>query len=393
MKIAFGVEHFDSARGGAERYVWDFTQWLVGRGHALTVYAAGTPGTMEGVESVRLDCASGARSPQECFAASFAQALKIRSFDVVQGFNHVWPGDVLMLHGGVHPAFEQYNALSTPTQPGRMLKRLSQRLLPKYRALRRNERMQFAGETTQFVAVSQRVADDMVRYYPQVRSRIHVIHPGISGEVFGASALSGIGRDLRAEYAVSDETIVFLFAAHNFRLKGLHDLIRAFPGVRERLGSAVELWVAGRGHAGAYRRLTRRLGVEGQVRFIGSAEDMRRVYRAADVLAHPSYYDTFGGVVLEAMACGLPVAVSRNCGVADLVEDGRSGVLFDMPSPSPVLTQALCRVAEPSFRRLAAELNPTIAASHPMNAHFERMEELYRSLAGHSPDLGCRLIR
>ncbi|MDD4736812.1 MAG: glycosyltransferase, partial [Kiritimatiellae bacterium] len=222
MKIAFGVEHFDSSRGGAERYVWDFARWLVQRGHALTVYASGMPCSMEGVETVRLDGAGRHGSPQERLAASFAEALKTRSFDVVQGFNHVWPGDVLMLHGGVHPAFEEYNALSVPTRAGRMLKALSQRVLPKYRALRRNERMQFGGNSTHFVAVSQRVADDMVRYYPAARGRIHVIHPGIQEAGFGASPALETGRELRVARGVSDETIVYLFVAHNFRLKGLH---------------------------------------------------------------------------------------------------------------------------------------------------------------------------
>lgn len=380
MNIAFGVEHFDPSRGGAERYVWTFAQWLVQRGHRLTVFTTGTPSTMEGVETVVLAAPRRAASLQEGFAEVFSAALRERSFNVVQGFNHVWPGDVLMLHGGVHPAFEHYNALSAPTRTGRFLKALCYRVAPKYRALRRNERQQFAGATTHFVAVSQRVADDMLRYYPAVRGRVHVIHPGIRDDHYSASVLSGIGRGLRSELGAGDEVVVFLFAAHNFRLKGLYDLIGALPEVERRLGGSFVLWVAGRGRAGAYRRLAQRLGVADRVRFLGAVEDMRRVYRAADALVHPSYYDTFGGVVPEAMACGLPVAVSHNCGAADLVDDG-GGALFDMPAPPGVLADAMCRVADPAVRAYAQRHHPEAAARHPVGAHFEQMEALYCRLA------------
>ncbi len=381
MNIAFGVEHFDPARGGAERYVWDFAQWLVARGHALTIYASGLPRALPGATVIGLDLLRYPGSPQYRFARAFQDALKNGAYDLVQGFNHVWPGDVLMLHGGVHLAFEHFNALSAPTSLGRHMKKLGYRLFTKYRALRDNERMQFDDPRTHYVAVSQRVADDMVRYYPSVRDRIHVIMPGLAGERYAAPALAGVGRGLRGQWGVPEETVVFLFVSNNFRLKGLHDLIRALPALREPMKGAFELWVAGRGHASAYKRLAARLGVGKQVRFVGSVEDIRTVYGAADVLVHPSYYDTFGGVCLEAMACGLPVVVSKNAGASEIVQDGVGGVLFEMPAAPQIIAQAMLMAAQESFRRQARRINPTLAAQHPMSAHFERMERLYSTLS------------
>jgi glycosyltransferase involved in cell wall biosynthesis len=96
-------------------------------------------------------------------------------------------------------------------------------------------------------------------------------------------------------------------------------------------------------HAAAFATQIKQLGLEPSVVFLGQLADVGVAYQAADILVHPTLEDTFGMVVLEAMAHGLPVVVSagRYCGIAeDLTHEINAMVLQD-PTDSHVLAETL----------------------------------------------------
>ena len=70
--------------------------------------------------------------------------------------------------------------------------------------------------------------------------------------------------------------------------------------------------------AGAFARLAKDLGLSDRVRFVGYCPDVRDAYFASDFLVHPTFYDPCSNVVLEALACGLPVITTRDNGAAEL---------------------------------------------------------------------------
>jgi len=109
---------------------------------------------------------------------------------------------------------------------------------------------------------------------------------------------------------------VFLYAGRVSVEKNLDDFLRLdLPG---------EKWVAGDGPMLA--TLKDRYP---EVRWLGSKThpELAEVYNQADVFVFPSKTDTFGLVMVEAMACGLPVAAYPVIGPLDVVESGRSGML------------------------------------------------------------------
>lgn len=377
MKIAFATEHFTDARGGAEGYIRTLAQYLLSEGHELTVFYSGDVQSMPSVRLERLLLTKG-KSPQERFSNALQDVLLGRKFNVVQAFNHAHPADVLMLHGGVHRAFEKYNAQSAPTALARFLKRLNYRVARKYCALRSNEDHQFLDDPTRrFIAVSERVARDMRQYYPEVGGRIIVINNGVDVERFSPEVCSGHRQQERDKLGLNDGNTVFLFVSNNFRLKGLNDLLAAMPEVLRELPDAV-LLIAGSDRPGRYAAQARKL--MGSVRFVGRVEDIRGLYAAADLLVHPSYYDSFGGVCLEAMACGLPVVVSRNCGAAFIMENEQG--LIDMPCEASVLSQAMIKCTSVKARARARVEHPAIAARYPVINAFSRVGELYDEIAG-----------
>ena len=160
MKIAFAIEHFSPDQGGAEQYAWGFAKWLVDTGHELDVFTFAAPRHATFVSGLHvLELAGGRATRQKNMARALQAALARRRYDVVQGFNHVRPCDVLRLGGGVHLAFEHYNALSASSWLARNVRAWSYRALPHYRAVRENEALQFDDPRRRFIAVSRRVGE------------------------------------------------------------------------------------------------------------------------------------------------------------------------------------------------------------------------------------------
>src|SRR6266446_1817890 len=103
-----------------------------------------------------------------------------------------------------------------------------------------------------------------------------------------------------------------------------------------RLDSSAHLLIIGgdqdepdNGHAGELRAQVAALGLSRRVRFLG-AQPQRRLrlfYAAAEATVMPSYYESFGMVALEAMACGSPVVASRVGGLTTTIKDGVTGFL------------------------------------------------------------------
>jgi UDP-glucose:(heptosyl)LPS alpha-1,3-glucosyltransferase len=173
--------------------------------------------------------------------------------------------------------------------------------------------------------------------------------------------------------------MLFLFVGNGFERKGVPRLLRAFAALSER--TARLLVVGGDRRLEAARRLAERLGVAGQVTFVGPQQDVRPFYGAADAFALPTLYDPFPNAALEALACGLPLLVSTTCGVAELIDEGTNGYVRDALDIAG-MTDALHRLAAhaPTQREAARAAAETL----PIEAMAARLMSLYGSLAASS---------
>jgi D-inositol-3-phosphate glycosyltransferase len=122
-------------------------------------------------------------------------------------------------------------------------------------------------------------------------------------------------------------------------LKGIDILIEAMAQIEHR--DARLLIVGGDEQAAdemrRLRSLISELRLDQRISFVGSVEQkqLANYYSAADVCVVPSYYESFGLVAVEAMACGTPVIASRVGGLATTVEDGETGYLIPWRCPEP----------------------------------------------------------
>jgi len=97
-------------------------------------------------------------------------------------------------------------------------------------------------------------------------------------------------------------------------------------------------------------QLAREAGVLADMRFLGVRSDTVRLMQAADFLVLPSRFEGLSNALLEAMAAGCPVIASAVGGTPELIEDGRSGLLFP-PDSADALSACMARLcADPSLR-------------------------------------------
>jgi len=158
--------------------------------------------------------------------------------------------------------------------------------------------------------VSKLVEDCYRKYYDLSKKTIQVVHPTVSDEfVNPAPPLF----DWRERLNTPKYAKVVLFIANNYEHKGL-DLV--FDALKEVLKQKeVYLWVGGRGNIPKYKNKAKSLGIADFVRFTGMIkENLPHLYRSADLFVLPSKFDTFGIVVVEALASGLPVIISNTTG-------------------------------------------------------------------------------
>jgi glycosyltransferase involved in cell wall biosynthesis len=138
------------------------------------------------------------------------------------------------------------------------------------------------------------------------------------------------------------KTIIFVGRLSN-RQKRVDVLLKAAALLRKNL--SFKVIVVGEGEDGEFlRQLTNQLGLEDQVYFLGYKRNPYKYYALSDVLVLTSDIEGFGNVLIEAMACGLPV-IATDCptGPAEILDSGRWGVLVP-PGDHELLADKIARV-------------------------------------------------
>lgn len=185
-----------------------------------------------------------------------------------------------------------------------------------------------SGNCRVFMPVSNLAKEKMLEEYHVGQDKIHVVHPGVDVGKFKRDA--AVRREVRKEFGIQETDVLVLFVGMNFELKGLDHLLQAVALTnKEGSKSAIKVLVAGKGDVKKYESMANRLGIGSRVLFAGVCSDIARIYQAGDILALLSDFDTFGMVITEAMAAGLPVIVSDRVGAKDLVRNGENGFVVD----------------------------------------------------------------
>jgi UDP-glucose:(heptosyl)LPS alpha-1,3-glucosyltransferase len=346
-------------------------QWLAARGLEVHVVASGFGPEAERLGIVRHELP---RAKSRCaWAAAAAARLEHLRADVVHDMGCGWYCDLFQPHGGSRQAaFEQSLKRLPPWLAA--FKRRASALLPRYRDFARLAARQYGAGRRVYVALSHMVAAQMRQYHGVAPQHIRVIYNGVDVNRFSPHARLPFRQATRQRLGIADEEMLVLIVAHNHPLKGVPTLRRAVQRLR-RQGQPVRLVVAG-GRRGS----TLPLSSSGAL-FLGPVDDPTPLYAAADVYAHPTWYDPCSLVVLEALASGLPVVTTRMNGASELMRDGQEGFVLDDPADAAALAARLEKLLDPDLRAHLGRRARALAEAHTLAANFRQLAAVYEEIA------------
>lgn len=321
MRIAVVRQRY-SAQGGAERFIERALASLAGRGVSVTLLAREWKGDPDGV--VRCDPFYVGRVWRDwSFARAVCRQIARRSFDLVQSHERIACCDVYRAGDGVHAQWLRNRRATLGP-----LARAGLALNPYHRYVLAAERCLFASPRLRAVICNSRMVRDEIRaHFGTAEAKLHVIYNGIDLETFHPRLRETHRSAMRERLGISPQATVFLHVGAGFERKGVFRLIEAFA--LSGLHDAHLVIVGGDKAQARAERLANSRRIAARVHFTGTQADVRPWYGAADAFALATLYDPFPNAALEAMACGLPVITTRQCGTAEIIDEGVSGFVVD----------------------------------------------------------------
>lgn len=319
MYVALAIDTYDTARGGAERGIRALARGLVSCGHHVVLVTARAVDPDPGWEVVQVPRPWFGRGRRiRGFAAAASRLLGNYGASVT--FGDVPGGSIYLPHGGCWRAWRRQEIASAETpQEARAISRAIARST-RQKAARDLERSTLVhGRLAGIIALSRMVSDEL-RTIGCLKP-MAVIPNGIA---LPAAPLAG---------PAPGGPRVLLFAAHNFRLKGLAPFVHLLAALKDTTGI-----VAGRDHPGPYRTLAKQLGCLNRLRFVGASASMETLFGECHALVQPTFYDPCSLTTLESLARGVPVVTTRFNGAGELVGEG--GAVVEDPRDTAALAKA-----------------------------------------------------
>lgn len=205
------------------------------------------------------------------------------------------------------------------------------------------------------VANSRLVAAALTRELGVAPQRIRVLHPGYAAQRFDRASVQALrGRARRALGIGAEVPLLGFVTSGDFQKRGLDVFLAAAAEIRRAVPAARFLVVGSKALPEWARRSP--VAVAGALLHRPKSADPRRWFAALDVFVYPARFEEFGMVVLEALACGLPVLTSRRVGAAECLPPEYEPWLLDAPDGRAfaALAAALVENADERARLRAA---------------------------------------
>jgi glycosyltransferase involved in cell wall biosynthesis len=386
LSIAIIIERLFPALGGAERSISELAEELAVQGVNVRILAAA--GRTWPRCTVLCTDNPRKRTSFRTFERALRQHLSQNHYDIIHSVLPFDFADLYQPRGGSYKEAMLQHIAGYSCPCLRSLKRLTHFVNFRRTALLRAEkRLCLKNDKTIVAALSNYVKQQFVRHYHLPENRIAVIGNGVNvNRVVNVQRADMFRRDIlqRLPSSLWDNAVLFLFAANNFRLKGLGELIAAFAeAVGKSPSIPTALVVIGSDNPDMYHKQACTAGIENRVVFCGPQDDAFSILSACDIAVLPTYYDPCSRFILEAIALAKPVITSRFNGAAEQFMAGRHGIVIDTPVNISALADAILAMCESKTTKTMTEaiLADNLKEKVSIARHIGQLRRVYDIIA------------
>ena len=373
MKIAVVRQKYVNY-GGAEQFVSEYTTHLANAGHNIHIFAnqwmpSDHPNIhVHPVRAIRLNSFLRTLS----FASFALKAVRAEPFDIVQSHERIWYQDVYRAGDGCHREWLERRASYLPP-----IKKLSFRFSLFHQLVLKLEKAIFeSGKCKKIIAISEMVKRDILKHYELPEDRIEVVYNGVQLDRFHPDNKNRFRTEVRKRFGVSDDEVMALFVGSGFERKGLKYLLKALPYLEQKNWRLVLL---GKGNSERYLSFVSEENRR-KIIHLDPIDDIETLYASADLFVLPSIYEPFGNASLEALASGLPIITSRNCGVAEIITPKKEGIILEEPSDAQAIAKAINYLMDSKIREPMAQSARLLAEKFTQERNAAEMLKIYKNI-------------
>jgi UDP-glucose:(heptosyl)LPS alpha-1,3-glucosyltransferase len=357
--------------GGLQRDFLRIAAWLAEK-YSITVFSTSWEGEIPSYLSVRILSVTGLTNHQRLqrFGKKAVEQAKQEDCAFIISFNKF-------------PGIDVYFAADNCYAEHARKKNLLYRLTPRYRGYFALEKAVFAKIShTKILALTYQQKMAYQNVYGTADERFYVLPPDfnvpspptlLSSSPSYPPVKAGVGQAcaegernaLRQSYGIKPEDYLVLMVCSAFKTKGVDRALKAIKKLPPALIKKIHLVIIGKDKPEPYLQLAKILQLNLKMQFLGARNDVLEHMLASDLLLHPAYKEAAGKVLLEAIACGLPVLTTAQCGYAPYIEKVNSGIVVPEDVSDEGLAKALALMLNSSERENWKQNALTYMAQHP----------------------------
>ena len=181
---------------------------------------------------------------------------------------------------------------------------------------------------TEILYLTERQKEQFTSCFRTPSSRFHLLPPGMSPDCKCPENAAALRKDKRDKLGLKDTDILILQSASNLYAKGADRLLEAMFMLPPDLRDSAKAIFLGNDQGGKVHHLAEQLNMLPNVKILPVKEDLQEYLIAADLLVHLPRGEEAGVILIEAIASGLPVLCTENCGYRRFVSEARAGCIL-----------------------------------------------------------------
>ena len=184
-------------------------------------------------------------------------------------------------------------------------------------------------------------------------------------------------QHLKSEFGIKENEKVIIHVSNFRAVKRVQDVVKTFAKIASIMPA--KLLLVGDGpEMTVICKLVRQLALEDQVIFLGKQENLEELYSISDLMLLLSQKESFGLVLLEAMACGVPCIGTNIGGIPEVIQDGETGFICELGNISDIANKAISLLEDSQLHQQFSHQSIKLAETKfKSEAIVQQYEELY----------------